>query len=100
MEIQLLRIVQEALTNVRKHSQASCARVSFETDEDKAVITIEDNGRGFDPSHIGQDGQEHFGLQMMRERAESVGGALDVSTQCEQGTRIVVRLPLSRIGGD
>jgi signal transduction histidine kinase len=99
-EIQLLRIVQEALTNVRKHSQASRVWVRFEADGDEAVITVEDDGRGFDPSRIGQDGQEHFGLQTMKERAESVGGDLDVSTRSGKGTRVIVRLPLSRIGGE
>jgi signal transduction histidine kinase len=99
VEIQLLRIIQEALTNIRKHSQASRAWVRFEADGDGAVITVEDDGRGFDPSCIGQDGQEHFGLQTMRERAEGVGGELDVSTRSGQGTMVIVRLPLSRIGG-
>ena len=97
-EIQLLRIIQEALTNVRKHSQASRAWVRFEVDEAGTVITVEDDGRGFDPSLIGQDGREHFGLQTMRERAESVGGILQISTQPGQGTRLTVQLPLSRRG--
>ena len=97
-EIQLLRIIQEALTNVRKHSQASRAWVRFEADEAGTVITVEDDGRGFDPSLIGQDGREHFGLQTMRERAESVGGVLQISTQPGQGTRLTVQLPLSRRG--
>ena len=98
-EIQLLRIIQEALTNIRKHSQASRAWVRFEADAEGAVITVEDDGRGFDPSRMGQDGQEHFGLQTMRERAESVGGDLQISTQPGQGTRLTVQLPLSRRGG-
>jgi len=99
-EIQLLRIIQEALTNIRKHSQASRAWVRFEADAEGAVITVEDDGRGFDPSRIGQDGQEHFGLQTMRERAESVGGVVQISTQPGQGTRLTVQLPLSRRGGE
>ena len=98
-EIQLLRIIQEALTNIRKHSQASRAWIRFEADGEGAVITVEDDGRGFDPSRIGQDSQEHFGLQTMRERAESVGGTLHISTEPGQGTRVIVQLPLSRRGG-
>ena len=98
-EIHLLRIIQEALTNVRKHSQASRAWVRFEADGEQAVITIEDDGRGFDPSLIGQDGQEHFGLQTMRERAESVGGTLHISTQPGQGARVTIQLPTGRRGG-
>jgi signal transduction histidine kinase len=95
-EIQLLRIIQEALTNIRKHSQASRAWVRFEADREGVVITVEDDGQGFDPSRIGQDGQHHFGLQTMRERAESVGGNLHISTEPGQGTRVIVRLPFSR----
>jgi len=98
-EIQLLRMIQEALTNIRKHSQASKAWVRLETDGEQAVISVEDDGRGFDPSRVGQNGQEHFGLQTMRERAESVGGTLHVSTQPGQGVRVIVQLPLSRQGG-
>ena len=99
VEIHLLRIIQEALTNVRKHSQASRAWVRFEADGKRAVITVEDDGRGFDPSCIGQAGQQHFGLQTMRERAESVGGVFHISTQSGQGTRVIVQLPLSHGGG-
>jgi len=99
VEIQLLRIIQEALANTRKHSRASRAWVRFEADEAGAVITVEDDGRGFDPSRIWQKGHEHFGLQTMRERAESVGGDVHISTQPGQGTRVVVQLPLSRQGG-
>ena len=99
VEIQLLRIIQEALANIRKHSGASRAWVRLEADEAGAVITVEDDGQGFDPSRIWQDRQEHFGLQTMRERVESVGGVLQVSTQPGQGTRLTVQLPLSRQGG-
>jgi signal transduction histidine kinase len=95
VEIQLLRIVQEALANVRKHSGASRAWVRFEADEAGAVITVEDDGQGFDPSRIWQDRQEHFGLQTMRERVESVGGELGFDSQSGQGTRVVIRVPLA-----
>lgn len=99
VEIQLLRIIQEALANVRKHSRASRAWVRFETDGKGVMITVEDDGRGFDPSRIGQDGHQHFGLQTMRERVESVGGSLRISTQPGQGTRLIVHLPPSHGGG-
>ena len=98
-EIQLLRIIQEALTNVRKHSQASKAWVRFEADEQRAVITVEDDGRGFDPLRVGQDGREHFGLQTMRERAQGIGGTLHISTQPGQGVRVTVQLPSDHLGG-
>ncbi len=92
-EIQLLCIVQEALTNTRKHSGASRAWVRLEVDGELAVINIEDDGCGFDPGRVGQDG--HFGVQTMRERAEGVGGTLQILTEIGHGTSVIVRLPFS-----
>jgi signal transduction histidine kinase len=97
-EVQLLRIIQEALSNVRKHSDAPQAWIRFDRQADLSVITIEDEGRGFDPSAIGRDNQQHYGLQTMRERAESVGGSLQIASQPGHGTRVIVTLPLK--GGD
>jgi len=95
-DVQLLRIIQEALTNIRKHSQVTLARITFKSEGDRSTITIEDDGRGFDPRHAGQDGQQHFGLQTMKERANSVGGSLRVSSQPNRGTRIVIELSHSQ----
>ena len=91
-EIQLLRIVQEALTNARRHSRATRAWVKLEADGDVAVISIEDDGQGFGPESIDQDG--HYGLHTMRERAEGVGGDLQILTEIGRGTSVIVRLPL------
>ena len=91
-EVQLLRVVQEALTNVRKHSGASRAVVRIESDQGVPVLSIEDNGGGFDPSKIEEALDHGFGMASMRERVEQVGGTLDVRTAPGEGTRIVVRL--------
>jgi signal transduction histidine kinase len=91
-EVQLLRVVQEALTNVRKHSGASRAVVRIEADAEAPVITVEDDGSGFDPSRIGEALDHGFGMASMRERVEQVGGTLDVETAPGEGTRIIVRL--------
>jgi signal transduction histidine kinase len=93
--IQLLRIVQEALTNVRKHAGASKAWVCFEQEGDWVRISVEDDGRGFDPAQVTEEGQQYFGLQIMRERAESVEGELELDSRPGQGTRLVVRVPLT-----
>ena len=97
VEIQLLRIVQEALANIRKHAQANRAWVKVEVEGEQAVITVNDDGQGFDLAGANKPG--HFGLQTMKERAESVGGELRVETEPESGTAITVRLPLARRGG-
>ena len=89
-EIQLLRIIQEALTNVRKHAHAKHAWIRFEPAGDQVAVTIEDDGHGFDPQ---QTQREHFGLQTMCERAENVGGHTEVVSAPGQGTRIRVSLP-------
>lgn len=91
-EVQLLRVVQEALTNVRKHSGASRAVVRIQADREAPLITVEDDGSGFDPSLIGEALDHGFGMASMRERVEMVGGTLDVETAPGEGTRIIVRL--------
>jgi signal transduction histidine kinase len=90
--IQLLRIIQEALTNVRKHAQASRAWVRFAQEGDTVCITVEDDGQGFDPDQLTGEGRQYFGLQIMRERAEGVRGSLELISQPGQGTRVVLRV--------
>lgn len=93
--IQIIRIIQEALTNIRKHAGASKAWVRFEQEGDRARISVEDDGQGFDPAQVTGEGRQYFGLQIMRERAESVGGSLELDSRAGQGTRVVIRLPLT-----
>ncbi|MBI2849078.1 MAG: GAF domain-containing protein [Chloroflexi bacterium] len=95
VEIQLLRIVQEALTNVRKHAKATQAWVTVEEEKDQVCITVHDNGKGFDPDAFEQDGRSHYGLAIMRERAESVGARLDIQSQAGQGASVIIELPIS-----
>ena len=91
-EVQLLRIIQEALANVRKHSEAKQARIRMELKENELTVTIEDDGKGFDLTAANQDSHSHFGLQTMRERAEGAGGHFDVWSEPGQGTRITVNI--------
>jgi len=95
VRIQLLRIIQEALTNVRKHAGASKAWVRFEQDGGRVRISVEDDGQGFDPAQVMEEGQRYFGLQIMHERAESVGGDLVLDSRPGQGTRVVIWVPLT-----
>jgi signal transduction histidine kinase len=93
-EVQLLRIAQEALTNVRKHAGARQARVRFWRESDGWHISVHDDGEGFDPrAVIAEAGGRHVGLTIMRERAESVGGRVHVVSQHGAGTTIEAWVP-------
>jgi signal transduction histidine kinase len=103
VEVQLLRIIQEALTNVRKHAAARFVRVVFAVHANQTQIIVEDDGCGFDPSphpgpppKLGEGDREgaHFGLRIMRERAEAVGGSLQVRSAPGHGTKVIVQVPL------
>ena len=91
---QLLFIVQEALSNVRKHAGAQAVRVVLSWRVNGVMITVEDNGHGFDPAGVTGDAGQHFGLEVMRERAESVKGRLQIESIPGQGTRITLQIPL------
>lgn len=94
-EIQLVRIVQEALANVRKHAHASNAWVRVRTDGDHLVVAVRDDGRGFDADRPYRTGWPRFGLQTMRERADAIGGRLEISSTPGSGTQVIVRVPLA-----
>lgn len=93
-ELQLLRILQEALANVRKHSGASTARVLLERRGDDLFAQVADDGAGFDPELPRRRRFPRFGLAIMRERAESIGGRLEVHSAPGEGTRVEVTLPI------
>ena len=85
----VLRITQEALQNVRKHSAATEVRVSL----DGTQFVIADNGRGFDVMRLATGVTRNFGLQFMRERADLMGSELQIESRQGEGTRILLRLP-------
>ncbi len=91
--LQLLRIAQEALTNVRKHAQAQQITVRLRSDFDEMTLTVTDDGRGFPGALPVDKNYRSYGLASMRERAESLGGSLTVATQPGQGTRITAVIP-------
>ncbi|MHB1415798.1 MAG: ATP-binding protein [Chloroflexota bacterium] len=96
--LQLMRIVQEALSNVRKHASAPRAWVTLQVREGEIEVTIGDDGVGFDARATAmRDG--HFGLQTMRERAESAGGTLEVQSLPGRGTLVTARIPAIVEGG-
>ncbi len=93
--VQLLRIVQESLANVRKHADApSQVQVRLEVKDGQACLTIMDNGAGFSAEQP-SPGRRHFGLQVMRQRAERIGGQLTIHSSSGEGTRVEIRVPLT-----
>jgi signal transduction histidine kinase len=93
VELATYRIVQEALTNVAKHARAASCRVTLHRHEADLEITIEDDGRGFDPTDM-DDAQRGLGLAGMRERAALLSGRVALESNRGVGTRVNVRLPL------
>ncbi len=91
-EVQLLRVVQEALTNTRKHARAKRVSVQLECSGPVIRITVRDDGVGFDPATVVRSLEGGFGLASMRERVEQVGGSITVQTAPNEGTTIVVEL--------
>lgn len=98
VELQLLRVVQEALANARKHSGATRARVVLRQNSGDIEASIEDNGAGFDPGVRSRAAFPRFGLAIMRERAESIGGTLAIDTSPGGGTRVKIVIPTSAKG--
>ena len=90
VEIQLLRIVQESMTNVHRHSNATCLNLSLHVDPVYVSVTIEDDGQGFDAERVSR---EHIGLRVMSERAAAVKGKMVIDSTPGMGTRIWVELP-------
>lgn len=97
-EVQLIRIIQEALANVRKHAQAEKAWVIFGTEGGKVKVVVQDDGQGFEPGEATRLGRGSFGLQSMRERAELMGGSFEVESRPGAGTKVIVLLPVSGQG--
>lgn len=96
-QLHLLRIAQEALSNVRKHARARRAEVRLVREGPYLELTVADDGQGFDPQ--APRSGHHLGLATMRERARSLGGHLTVATGIGRGTRVTVRLPQGAMEG-
>ena len=92
--LQLLRMVQEALNNARKHAGAAAqTRVTVLTSAADLLVVVEDDGAGFDPTAAAAPG--HMGLNIMAERAKQIGARLDIRSALGQGTQVKVTLPLT-----
>jgi PAS domain S-box-containing protein len=91
--MQIFRILQEALSNARKHGKARCVEVTFTREDHLLRLSIQDDGAGFDPAQLSLASENHFGLRFMHERAQELGGSLAVISQPGQGTRVSLEIP-------
>lgn len=91
----LYRMSQESLTNIVHHAAATEARVCVDVADGRAILSVRDNGRGFEPqvALAREFGREHFGLRGMQDRARSLGGTCDIFSRPDAGTSIVVDIP-------
>ena len=94
VETAVYRIAQEALQNVAKHADATSAQVRLMTRGDMIILEVEDDGKGFTPAElIGRKGPGGYGLPGMRERAELLGGMLELQSSPGHGTVLRLRFP-------
>ncbi|MEM7405765.1 MAG: ATP-binding protein [Pseudomonadota bacterium] len=101
VQMQIMRIVSEALTNARRHSQAQMLRVLVRNRRGLLQVLVEDDGIGMSeagtPVRPGDHPGDHLGLAIMRERAQRAGGSLTIESEPEEGTRIEFRLDLAAL---
>ncbi len=88
IELNVLRIVQECLVNIRKHSQAEVVRILLSYRNDNNIVLIEDDGIGFDESSIVSEGGLHLGLNILRDRASEIDADIEIESEPGDGTRI------------
>ncbi len=86
LEVMIFRAVQELLGNAARHSQATLVKVHLDLGNDYLRVTVDDNGRGFDPEVLKESG--NLGLKLIRERSEMLGGKFEVDSSVGSGTKI------------
>ena len=92
IELAMLRIAQEGLANASKHSRAAMISLTLRRLDDDIVLSVADDGRGFEPNRYG--GSEGFGLKHMTDRAAELGGRVSVSSEAGKGTIVSAEFPV------
>ena len=95
-QINIFRIVQEALNNIEKHASATHVTIEIEATPQKLFLTIRDDGRGFSTQRT-RGRPRNLGIASMRERTELLGGHLKIKSEADRGTMISVDVPLRQI---
>ena len=96
-ELQLLRIAQEALTNVRRHAMASGVELTLSNTGDEVEMIVKDDGKGFKLEELEKYTPGYHGLNIIKERAEGLGGNLFITTAPGQGTEVKINLPAEKV---
>jgi two-component system sensor histidine kinase DegS len=91
LEVMLFRALQELLGNAARHSQATLVKILLDIGDDRIRVSVDDNGRGFDPDSVLQSNS--LGLKLIRERAEMLGGNFEVDSNIGKGTRVSFAVP-------
>lgn len=91
VEVMLFRAIQELLGNTARHAQASMVRILLDMGQERVRVSLDDNGKGFDPETLQQG--NNLGLRLIRERAEMLGGNFEVDSSLGKGTRISFAVP-------
>jgi signal transduction histidine kinase/DNA-binding NarL/FixJ family response regulator len=91
--LQILRIIQETLSNVRKHAEAKSILINFSQNADSLIVSVTDDGCGFDINQSVKEG--HFGLKIMKERAKESGAILTINTNPGRGTEVQLKFPMT-----
>jgi two-component system sensor histidine kinase UhpB len=89
----LFRVAQEALTNIVRHAHARSAQVRLACEAGGVILSVEDDGCGFDSERLARGGRPSWGLLGMEERANLLGGELTITSRLGLGTRVAVRIP-------
>jgi len=96
-QVVVLRVIQEALQNVRRHAEASLVRVTTHVDDHAWMLEVSDDGRGFDVDAVTSRGRRNFGLQFMRDRAELIGARFEVRSRPSEGTVVWLAIPVGTV---
>lgn len=91
LEVMIFRAIQELLSNVARHSQATVVKINVDLASELIRIGVDDNGKGFDPRSLEQIGS--LGLKLIRERAEMLGGSFEIDSAAGKGTRVIFTVP-------
>lgn len=99
VETALYRVIQEAITNVVRHSRAGRLAVTLSSSDDHVLVTVADDGTGFDVAGTLNDDQPPFGLLSMQERMRPLGGSVTFTSDTGRGTVVHIRVPVARAEG-